>query len=216
MVKKSKITSILLVLFCSLLIVGCSSNDVELEQKEIQDVTETTISEPVIITEQEPNQKWQSTVDLILRQEEFPDNFEIVASGPQDVEHASKLELKHGWEKGYYAEYKKTNSFGNNVEQDISIIPKENIDKFFVEQVSRIPESYLDEEANSEWTLRLIDEKGIGDGSIGIKITIQYYNTNIEQTLYEIMFYKGNVYETITGYDYTLLVELARKAEQKI
>ena len=164
------------------------------QQNQIQNITESKT------TELEPT-------ELILREEDLPENYSVMDRGETLKSDISERLANLGWKNGYYALYGNEISYFEaiGIDHHVSIFPLENIAK----TIDTINTS--DEE---------LSNPNIGEKSRAFRMVSKDEFGEEEYRGYIIVFTKKDVFEYVailgTVTDYELLRELAVKAESKI
>lgn len=160
--------------------------------------------------------------DLALSVSDISGGWEISSRGEMLRADINKYGLNLGWQEGYNVVFRKIDSKDIILSQSVSVYPKENISllldgvknalKSFKEFVNGERIDYLKDDFGNRYRYEELSNPQIGDDSVAYKL-IYLDNSNVA---YYLEFVKSNYYEQISGLDYELIKELAKKSEKRI
>jgi hypothetical protein len=189
--------------FILLAVTGCTSPDP---------------SSPVVVPSPVPTPGLStiSPAEMALQPSDLPGNFTLLEKGERNASHMRDWAIDHGWKRGYYADYVKTEgdvSEGTVFEQVISVYTAENI-TLIVPDTINTWKSWPAEDSNV--TVEEISLPTIGDSSHAMKASDRSDNSR----MYMIAFLKYDVYEQLmtngTETDFETLRQMAETAAAKI
>lgn len=156
--------------------------------------------------------------EMILQPSDIPMNFTLVEKGERNASEMNEWALDHGWKKGYYAVYLKTDPGslpGTVVEQYLSVYPAENITLIVPDTVSSWKNMTV-EPNNVNVSVEELSLPTIGDSSAAMR----YFNKTDKSEMYVISFVKKDVFQNFwtngTATDYETARQLAGIAAAKI
>lgn len=157
-----------------------------------------------------------SPAEMALQPADLPGNFALLEHGERNASNMRDWAIDHGWKRGYYTHYVKTEgnvSEGTLFEQTISVYPAENI-TLIVPDTINTWKSWPFEDSNL--TVEEIPLPTIGDSSRAMVASDRSDNSRI----YMIAFVKHDVYEQFmangTETDFETLHQMANTAAAKI
>jgi len=156
--------------------------------------------------------------EMILQPSDMPANFTLVEKGGRNISEMNDWALDHGWKKGYYTIFQKSDPDslpGTIIQQYISVYPAENI-TLIVPDTIQGWKNWTIEENNANLTLEELSLPTIGDSSAALKVSDKSDNSE----MYLIAFVKKDVYQDFwtngTATDYETTRQLAGIAAAKI
>lgn len=158
--------------------------------------------------------------ELVLTLSDLPGGYEVYARGERVKSDVRKDALNIGWINGYFVDFKKESGINPYNEivlsNQMSIYPEENISKVLNTSRSQLIPYKYNSITQTVKRVGMLSSPAIGDESIAYRITIEDTYGTLISKVYQIEFVKLDIYEVLTGLDYDLLKDAARKLEAKI
>lgn len=182
----------------------------------IDESMETRACGVPLIASKEPSEMALQLSDL------SGENWTIMEKGIRSREEASQIEIDLGFKKGYNITF--SSQQNNTIKHFVSVYPLVNsaINMTFSFEAAKENYKigrYYENTSKRILSISELDDPFIGDLSVAYNISV-YDITGLKENIYTICFTKWDVAEVVilegTDIDYEFLIDLAKKAEERI
>jgi len=158
--------------------------------------------------------------ELILQLSDVPEGNEILKKGyrieSDEQERDDTNSIAYGWNEGYYVEFTDDQHDLYTISNIVSRFPQKNISKWFQLRKDFVEDFYKYKSYGIVKKIYTLPDVDIGEDSITYRIDYEDTDQGKIDNYFAIEFIKSDIYEYIEGLDYDLILESARKIEEKI